>query len=250
VDVGPRASPRVPIALLSTSVSIGDVMAKSNDFSHLETEEKVFIARNRVLMLSNALVDVIKLNEQKHAFHKSQLYRDRHELEAVKLLFETLENYEVAQICRLWDQLDPAGFSLPTIANLLEGPDVRQQLSGRGVITSLRPIDPDFLIIFDEAISEAAAIAKSAAHERLQNYRHKVIAHPIYKTRQERKNKIEPPLASDIDFLVLKAWQIMEVFQNVLSLKLAKVDYQHFKIQFGEEVKTFYENLACSLPIP
>jgi hypothetical protein len=35
------------------------------DFSHLEPLEKLLLARNRLGMLSNVLVEVIKLNEQK-----------------------------------------------------------------------------------------------------------------------------------------------------------------------------------------
>jgi hypothetical protein len=45
------------------------------DFTHLQPVEKLFIARNRIGMLSNVLVEVIELNEQKKAFGSSRLYR-------------------------------------------------------------------------------------------------------------------------------------------------------------------------------
>jgi hypothetical protein len=95
------------------------------DFSHLEPLEKLFVARNRLGMLSNVLVEVIKLNEQKKAFVTSRLYKSVQRHEAGELLLETMVHYEIAQICRLWDDFDAGGFSLPTMASLLRGTEVR-----------------------------------------------------------------------------------------------------------------------------
>ncbi len=160
------------------------------DFSHLEPVEKVFIARHRLGMLSNVLVEVLKLNEQKKAFVVSRLYKSGREHEAVELLLETMVHYEIAQVCRLWDDFDPTGFSIPTMASLLQGADVRRLLStsDTDVIKNLRSNNEEFLTAaFDPAVGQATVAAESQQISRVKNYRNKIIAHPIYRTRQDRK---------------------------------------------------------------
>src|SRR5262245_44212376 len=111
------------------------------DFSHLEAPEKLFIAQHRLRLLSNALVEVLKLNEQKKAFTTSRLIISGHEDEAVQLLFGTIFDYEIAQTCRLWDEFDPNGFGIPTMVELLDGADVRKLLSNPGTEASDRIVN-------------------------------------------------------------------------------------------------------------
>src|SRR6202040_2958681 len=101
---------------------------EKKEFSHLEAVERLFVARHRFKMLSSVLLEILELNEQKKAFVNSHLFKAAHRQDSCQLLLETMVNYEVAQICRIWDGVDLTGFSIPTIANLLHGDDVRKEL--------------------------------------------------------------------------------------------------------------------------
>lgn len=214
------------------------------DFSHLEPVEKVFIARHRLGMLSNVLVEVLKLNEQKKAFVVSRLYKSGREHEAVELLLETMVHYEIAQVCRLWDDFDPTGFSIPTMASLLQGADVRRLLStsDTDVIKNLRSNNEEFLTAaFDPAVGQATVAAKSQQISRVKNYRNKIIAHPIYRTRQDRKKNIENIRADDIEYAVENAFGIVQVFETALSVTPS--DYGVVRIEFNRIMGTFYNAL-------
>ncbi len=142
------------------------------DFFHLEPVERLFLARNRLGMLSNVLVEVLKLNEQKKAFVTSRLYQSAQGHEAGELLLETMVHYEIAQICRLWDDFDSAGFSLPSMASLLRGIEVRNLLStaDTDVIVNLRPNQEEFLAAaFDPAVKEATIAPESHQIKRIKN---------------------------------------------------------------------------------
>lgn len=214
------------------------------DFLHLEPLEKLFVARNRLGMLSNVLIEVIKLNEQKKAFAASRLYMQGHE--AGELLLETMVHYEIAQICRLWDDFDASGFSLPTIASLLRGPEVRRLLSNASTdsIVNLRPSEEFLAAAFDPAVKEATAAAEAHQIKRVKNYRNKYIAHPIYRTRQELKSKAarsDDIEADDIEYAVEYAFRIVQVFETALSLK--PPDYGRARVEFSRIVDGFYKAL-------
>jgi AbiU2 len=214
------------------------------DFSHLEPLEKLFVARNRLGMLSNVLVEVIKLNEQKKAFVTSRLYKSVQRHEAGELLLETMVHYEIAQICRLWDDFDPSGFSLPTMASLLRGTEVRNLLgtADTDIIVNLRANHEEFLAeAFDPAVKEATITSESNQIKRIKNYRNKYIAHPIYRTRQELKNKIETVEPDDIEYAVVNADRIVQVFETALSLTPS--DYGRVRIEFSRIVEGFYQAL-------
>jgi hypothetical protein len=218
------------------------------DFSHLEPLEKLFVARNRLGMLSDVLVEVIKLNEQKKAFVTSRLYKSVQGHEAGELLLETMMHYEIAQICRLWDDFDASGFSLPTVASLLRGTEVRKLLSNADTdtIVNLRPDREEFLAAaFDPAVKEATTASETHQIKRIKNYRNKYIAHPIYRTRQELKNKIRPGdielEPDDIQYAVEYAFRIVEVFKRALSLTPS--DYGRARIEFSRIIEGFYKAL-------
>jgi hypothetical protein len=217
------------------------------DFSHLEPLEKLFVARNRLGMLSNILVEVIKLNEQKKAFVTSRLYKSVQGHEAGELLLETMVHYEIAQICRLWDDFDASGFSLPTMASLLRGTEVRNLLNNADTdtIVNLRPNREEFLAAaFDPAVKDATTASETPQIKRIKNYRNKYIAHPIYRTRQELKNKIVRPddiEPDDIEYAVEYAFRIVQVFETALSLTPS--DYGRARIEFSRIVEAFYKAL-------
>ena len=220
-----------------------------SDFSHLEPAEKLLIAKYRFRMLSTVLIEVLELTEQTKAFKASRLYELRRSNEAIALLYETIANYEIAQICRLWDDFDPSGFSIPTMIALLEGKEVRNLLSirepGSVVIefrlTSAKDMDEFLLKMFDPAVKQAITIAASEQLERVKNYRNKYIAHPIPSTRKERKKSIEEVKRTDIDSLVETAMSIVWVLQVALSLPYS--EYPTLRDNFSKTIKPFYASL-------
>jgi hypothetical protein len=223
----------------------------SSDFSHLEPIEKLLIAKHRFRMLSNVLLDVLELNEQKKAFKASSLYKLRRRNEAIGLLYETIANYEIAQICRLWDDFDPNGFSIPTMLSLLDSEEVRRLLDMKETEQSHAVVEfsqlsaevrRDFLKqYFEPAVEDAIKVINSEELERVKNYRHKYIAHPVFSTRQERKKNIDDPKQSDIEYCVQMAMSIILVLQNGLLLSFP--DYPMFRIDFSKTIKPFYESL-------
>jgi hypothetical protein len=83
-----------------------------SEFSHLEPAERLYMARHRLGMLSDTMIAVLELHEQMKAFASSRFYRSGRHDAAVDLLFDTIANYEVVHICRLWDRCDADRFSL------------------------------------------------------------------------------------------------------------------------------------------
>jgi hypothetical protein len=222
------------------------------DFSYLEPTEKLFIVRHRFRMLSDVLIEVLQLNEQKKAFRASPLCKSACGNEAVRLLLETITKYEIAQTCRLWDDVDPSGFSIPTIINLLESADVRQLLHSKEtpdsqvVDFSSAKVSQDFLYfldtVFNPAVDTAIKVIKSKELERLKSYRNKNIAHPIYRTRKENKKGIIDEIEeTDVEYAVAHAMSIVYVLQPPLSLPF--VDYPSLRNNFSKTIQPFYESL-------
>ena len=85
------------------------------NFSHLTAEERFFVARNRLARTSSLVTEVIRLNEQTQAFYgfifSTKLFGEVVEEREVPgdVLITTIVNYEVVQVCRLWDKFDAHG---------------------------------------------------------------------------------------------------------------------------------------------
>jgi HEPN superfamily AbiU2-like protein len=220
------------------------------DFSHLQPAEKLFIARHRLKMLSNVLIEVLQLNEQKKAFVKSRLYEVGKDHAAVELLFDTIVHYEIVQICRLWDEFDLDAFSIPTVTNLLEGSDVRGLLTVEAAaqsdaVVNLRGASStDFLELFDAAIKDAGATACSKQIQRVKNYRNKFIAHPLYRTRKDAKKTVDDVLPGDIEFAVERALVIVQVFKSALIPSGS--DFGRVRSQVSRKLEEFYSALRYS----
>ena len=219
-----------------------------SEFGHLELAEKLFIARHRLDMASEAMITVLELHEQMKGFGSSDFYRKGKGDEAVELLFDTIAHYELVQICRLWDRCDADGFSLPTITWLLNSPEVRALLSASdttkgSTVTYIlgSSIDEDFLKYLDEAIKEASASADCEQIERIRNYRDKYIAHPIYRTRKDSKKRIEDIRPKDVEFAVVRAARIMQMFVTALSQR--RTDYMGLQTEIGQKLEAFYGRL-------
>jgi hypothetical protein len=109
-------------------------------------------------------------------------------------------------------------------------------------IVNLRPNREEFLAAaFDPAVNEATTESETHQIKRIKNYRNKYIAHPIYRTRQELKNKIETVEPDDIEYAVVNADRIVQVFETALSLTPS--DYGRVRIEFSRIVEGFYQAL-------
>jgi hypothetical protein len=219
-----------------------------SEFGHLEPTERLFIVRHRLDMASEAMITVLELHEQMKVFGSSDFYRKGKGDGAVDLLFDTIGHYELVQICRLWDRCDADGFSLPTIAWLLNSPEVSKLLCPpeklKGSTVRYMPgssIDKDFLKFLDEAIKQASASADCEQIERIRNYRDKYIAHPIYRTRKDAKKRIKDLRPADVEFAVVTAERIMQMFVSALAQR--PTDYMGLQKEIGEKLQAFYGRL-------
>jgi AbiU2 len=216
-------------------------------FSHLEAVERLFVARHRFKMLSGVLFEILQLNEQKKAFVNSHFFKTAHRQDSCQLLLETMVNYEVAQICRIWDGVDPTGFSIPTIADLLHGDDVRKELvpdeSGSTVI--FNPEKRELIdAVFDEALAEAIKVSQSDELFRIKTYRNKRIAHPIYRTREEKKKSVTIVQSEDIEYAVENAYRIVEVLESALSISPS--NFGLVRVQVSRTLEEFYGGLRAN----
>lgn len=110
------------------------------------------------------------------------------------------------------------------------------------IILNLRPNHEEFLAAaFDPAVEEATIASETHQIKRIKNYRNKFIAHPIYRTRQELKSKIEIVRPDDIEYAVENAFRIVQVFET--ALPLTPCDYLRVRIEFSRVVEAFYEAL-------
>lgn len=254
------------------------------DFNHLTAEERFFVAQNRLASTSGLVVEVIRLNEQKQAFWASEAIRSMFEetfSEAVgpsDTLIFTIMNYEIVQVCRLWDKFDANGFGLPTIASLLDSEDVlpliRRRLkmqsltetsrgTGVGLLGLLGNLNHESATLdqhqgldvnaimesAEQAIKDVARIARSPAMERLRNYRDKNIAHPIYRTRAEggkdkqgKKKVIGSIATTELNEVVDSTISIMATLEG--SILPNPHDYKERRNAMRDEARGFYSRLS------
>ena len=220
---------------------------EKKDFSHLEAVERLFVARHRFKMLSSVLFEILELNEQKKAFVNSHFFKTAYRQDSCQLLLDTMINYEVAQICRIWDGVDYTGFSIPTIADLLQGDDVRRELvpEESGSTVAFNPHKREFIdAVFDEAVAEAIKVSQSDEMVRIKTYRNKRIAHPIYRTREEKKKSVTSIQPEDIEYAVENAFRIVEVWESALSLSSS--NFGQVRVQASRTLEEFYGGLRIN----
>jgi hypothetical protein len=254
------------------------------DFNHLTAEERFFVAQNRLASTSGLVAEVIRLNEQKQALWASEAIRTMIEdtysqsIGPSDTLIFTLINYEIVQVCRLWDRFDANGFGLPTIASLLDSDDVlplierrlevqslteTSKTTGVGLLSLLgnfRHESPaheqhqglDIRVAMDsaeQAIKDVARVAGSSAMERLRNYRDKNIAHPIYRTRAEsgkdrqgKKKVIGNIATADLNEVIESTISIMTTLEGLILPN--PHDYKERRNEMRDEAREFYSRLS------
>jgi hypothetical protein len=252
------------------------------DFSHLTAPERFFVAQSRLASTSGLVAEVIRLNEQKQALWASEAIRAMigetysHAIGPSDTLIFTVMNYEIVQLCRLWDKFDANGFGLPTIAALLDADDVLPLIQRRLEMQSLTEISKatgvGLLSLLDnfghktpaqeqqaldikatmdsaeQAIKFVARVAGSPAMERLRNYRDKNIAHPIYRTRAESskarqgKKAIGDIQSADLNEVIESTISIMTTLEDLILSKAR--DYERQRHEMRDEAREFYSRVS------
>ncbi|UVF19469.1 hypothetical protein HPT29_024115 [Microvirga terrae] len=254
------------------------------DFNHLTAEERFFVAQNRLASTSGLMVEVIRLNEQKQALWASEAIRNmigethNEPVGPPDTLILTVINYEIVQVCRLWDKFDAHGFGLPTIAALLNADDVlpliqrrleAQSLlrnsngAGFGILGQLGSLTeesstqeqrqgPDVKELMEsaeQAIKDVARVAELPAMQRLRNYRDKNIAHPIYRTRAEISKRLQGKekgigdvATADLNSVIDRTVSIMTTLERAILPN--PHDYEVRRSEVRDEARGFYSRIS------
>jgi hypothetical protein len=175
-----------------------------NLFSDFDPQERIHIALLRLDRAKGLLQEVISLAEQRRAIipvlHPRWMASPSLPLTTFLV---TIIHFEISHICRLWDKPELSGYGLPTIAALIEEPAVLSLVE-----TSLKEREPgeDANAAKMEHLKSALKLIKdteaSDALSRVRNHRHKHIAHPVLRTREERKRSFDMPRVPDFDSLL------------------------------------------------
>jgi hypothetical protein len=148
---------------------------------------------------------------------------------------------------RIWDGVDPTGFSIPTIADLLHGDDVRKALVPEESVSTVEfyPHKRELIdAVFDEALADALKVSQSDEIVRIKTYRNKRIAHPIYRTREEKKKSITSVQPDDVEYAVENAFRIVEVLESALSIRSS--NFGQVRVQVGRTLEEFYGGLRVN----
>jgi hypothetical protein len=191
------------------------VRTDPTDFFHLSPAERIFAATQRLQSAQFLMLEVIRLNEQTRSVYKRSSLKAQvgtgPACRALETLMGTVGGFEIVQVCRLWEAVDPGGFSLPTLASLLKDEEVLQLL--RGQLTETLLIDYEYgpprleqaesrIQRLGEALKTVERHGASPELKRLRNWRDRRLAHAIYKTRAERKGLISPATWDDLAGLI------------------------------------------------
>jgi AbiU2 len=126
----------------------------------------------------------------------------------------------------------------------LHGDDVRKKLVPHesGSTVDFNPHKREFIdAVFDEALAEAMKVSQSDEMFRIRAYRNKRIAHPIYRTREEKKKSATSLQPEDIEYAVENAFRIVEVLESALSLSSSK--FGQVRAQASRTLEEFYGGL-------
>ncbi|MBD2750050.1 hypothetical protein IC232_25620 [Microvirga sp. BT688] len=134
----------------------------------------------------------------------------------------------------IWEKFDPAGFSLPTICDALDHPEVLKLLGAEGdlpVPPSQGPILAPSAEARQNSIQKLRSrfdevekrVKKDATLLKIRNYRNKYAAHPIIYTREERsqKSEFENPYYGEVSELISAASSV------IIDLEIAALGYTY-----------------------
>ncbi|QRM28383.1 hypothetical protein [Microvirga sp. VF16] len=205
--------------------------------------ERINISLTHLDHAHRLLHEAINYSEQRRAILPTlaEFWHDNMPRPVFTLLV-TVTNFEVSSVCRLWDKAALPKFGLPTIAALLDDPNVleivEEQLSTTHQSAEVLRSE---LSRIDEAISTIKEIEASDQIMRVRNFRDKFIAHPLLWTYNDQKAAIELIKDGDTDALVVAAISTMTRLMSVARGE--PLDYLHLQEREREESKRFFDSV-------
>ena len=163
---------------------------------------------------------MICLTEQRRAYLQRIRGLDLRKDRSFETLLVTIVYFEITHVCRIWELPYPVGFSIPTLARLIDSSDVLAivEAENAAALKALpedkRRFASDNIARLKEAIRTADTIAGSAQFERIQNLRNKE-AHAILWTSREKVGHVEIPQRSDTDWIVDRTVELMSTVSSV-----------------------------------
>jgi hypothetical protein len=209
--------------------------------------QRLNIARERLERTQTLTHANICLAEQRRAFLRQVHGIDWRRNRAFETLLITIMYFEVVHICRLWEPADPAGFSIPTLARLVDDGEVLA-IAEREMAAS--PEDKTRLATENirqlrRAMERTSEVEASSALERLRNHRDKEVAHAILWTVREKAGPVALAQSTDADALLESTVEIMSTVAGVAGLT-----YQDFRDELAGEracAEKFFDALGPAL---
>lgn len=188
----------------------GAAKQRENPFLDLAPDERLSIVRLRLERTKDLITEVINLHAQRLALLPAfDRYFEAPPSAPIFTFMMTITQFEISHVCRLWDKPELSGFGLPSIGALLESPEVFDAIAkiaeGKTPGSPENPAKIERLRTAIEAISEAE---NSEQIHRVRNHRNKFIAHPVVKTREERRKSFEIARTDDTEFLINTAIRV------------------------------------------
>jgi hypothetical protein len=210
-----------------------------DSFFHLTEEERIFVAKSRISKTKRQLSRLIKLDAQTRSLLDTPIHRVKTEIygEAPQILFQSVLSEHVIQLCRLWDKFDANGFSIPTIGTLLRDREVWKALELGNTVKQRK----EKLRKLTQALKLIVETDQSDELRTIRNLRHKR-AHPIFRTRDERKAKIESPKAAHLRYVLERATDCIPILDEALGNEAE--DYTSLKDVAEKNARAFFSALS------
>lgn len=169
-------------------------------------DEKIAFARAKTKAVTYHLDEVIRIHENNayvvYSKTISGQLQTSYAAHAFTTLQNTLINYELVSICRLWDAADPAKENILTIAGLLKNEDVILKLVNAERSNWPSRIDQKYAeerangmdAKIRQTLASIDAINASQQLASMMNIRDKHLAHSLEVTHREKKSGPVAPL--------------------------------------------------------
>jgi hypothetical protein len=165
-------------------------MGWDNPFDLLDAEERIRIAQLRLERTRWLMGEVISLTAQRKAFIEAQRNFSDASYRATTTLLVTIVYFELLQVCRLWDAPELSGYSLPSLAALLDDPDVLAKAAQMAGEADSNGGAAARVAGLQRAIELCKTTESSDELHALRTYRHKMVAHAIIKPRGKRMRNL------------------------------------------------------------
>ncbi len=185
------------------------------DVQSLAPKERIFMAAFRLQSAEMLLLEVIRLGEQTRSIFTTltESVGGARSDRAFDTLKWTASSFELLQVARLWDRVDFAGYSLPTLVALLDDrhviatlfDEIQLRITTGGDLGDVRRQAHERIVELQAAFTQVKAEASSSRMRRLRQWRDKHLAHPIFRTRAEREGAIHPVQWQEVRELVAVA---------------------------------------------